>query len=419
MIRVGRVRAAPGRPDGLAGLPPGSAWARFGDEVVVLGAERTWGAVEAAVREGGFRLASPVPRVSRERLHVVVQHGRQFQQLHPRTRVLVDRGRFLLVTLEPRRARQLARAPPTCYGIRPLADGHLVFEVADRDALRGPRLPAIAAVADRLSPERFAATLGHLTAFATRLSTSAPYRQASTWARKALGDLGYRVRSQKVAVGAKGSRNVIAEQRGASADDERGAVIVTAHLDSVNVAGGAAARAPGADDNGSGSAGLLEMARVLAGTSGRHDLRFVLFGGEEQGLLGSRRYVQTLSGVERTRIRAVVNMDMIGTLNSPTPTVLLEGHPVARTVMDGLGRAAATYTGLAVERSLDPFASDHVPFIHAGMPAVLTIEGADTANEAIHSERDTLDRVSAGFALEGLRMNVAFVATALGLSPSP
>jgi Zn-dependent M28 family amino/carboxypeptidase len=89
--------------------------------------------------------------------------------------------------------------------------------------------------------------------------------------------------------------------------------------------------------------------------------------------------------------------------------VLLEGAPVARRVMDGLARAAATYTELRVERSLEPFASDHVPFIQAGVAAVLTIEGADTANTAIHSAQDTPDRIDYGLLLDILRMNVAFV----------
>jgi Zn-dependent M28 family amino/carboxypeptidase len=227
--------------------------------------------------------------------------------------------------------------------------------------------------------------------------------------RQTLGDLGYVVRYQKVAVGGRSSRNVIAERRGQAAAGSRQVVIVTAHLDSINLAGGASAPAPGADDNGSGSAGLLEMARVLA-AAGRHDLRFILFGGEEQGLFGSRRYVQTLTAGERARIRAVVNMDMIGSLNSTTRSVLLEGAALAQRVLDGLARAAATYTALTVERSLKPFASDHVPFIDAGIPAVLTIEGSDNTNTAIHSERDTINRISYDFALEILRMNVAFVA---------
>jgi Zn-dependent M28 family amino/carboxypeptidase len=78
--------------------------------------------------------------------------------------------------------------------------------------------------------------------------------------------------------------------------------------------------------------------------------------------------------------------------------------------------AAALHTGLAVETSMSPYASDHVPFIEAGIPAVLTIEGADGANEAIHTARDTADRIDPGLAVEILRMNAAVVAGHL-LSP--
>ena len=84
----------------------------------------------------------------------------------------------------------------------------------------------------------------------------------------------------------------------------------------MNTAGGANAPAPGADDNASGSAGVLEIARVLIGRSYRHDLSFVLFGGEEQGLFGSRHFVAALTPEERARIVGVVNMDMIGSLNT-------------------------------------------------------------------------------------------------------
>jgi Zn-dependent M28 family amino/carboxypeptidase len=73
-----------------------------------------------------------------------------------------------------------------------------------------------------------------------------------------------------------------------------------------------------------------------------------------------------------------------------------------------------TYTQLAVETSLNPFASDHVPFVSAEIPAVLTIEGADSTNGNVHSGADTIDHVNYDFALEILRMNVAFVANEVG-----
>ena len=78
--------------------------------------------------------------------------------------------------------------------------------------------------------------------------------------------------------------------------------------------------------------------------------------------------------------------------------------------IDDLAAAAATYTGLKVETSFNPFASDHVPFIDAGMPALLTIEGADSANGNIHSANDTLSTLNWPLAAEILRMNAAALA---------
>jgi Zn-dependent M28 family amino/carboxypeptidase len=156
------------------------------------------------------------------------------------------------------------------------------------------------------------------------------------------------------------------------------------------------------------------MSRAFQDHRGEHDLRFILFGGEEEGLFGSKRYVADLPAEERSRILAVVNMDMIGVLNAPTRSVLLEGASLSQGVIDSLGDAAMTYTQLAVETSLRPFASDHVPFIQAKIPAVLTIEGADSTNGNVHSEADTIDHVTYDFALEILRMNVAFVANEVG-----
>jgi Zn-dependent M28 family amino/carboxypeptidase len=107
-------------------------------------------------------------------------------------------------------------------------------------------------------------------------------------------------------------------------------------------------------------------------------------------------------------------MDMIGSFNTAAPEVLIEGHLISQELIDGLALSAMTYTGLQVQTSLNPFASDHVPFIRAGIPAVLTIESADEANQNIHSARDTLNTINYDLALEIVRMNLAFVAEALG-----
>ena len=91
-------------------------------------------------------------------------------------------------------------------------------------------------------------------------------------------------------------------------------------------------------------------------------------------------------------MRAVVHMDMIGRSIRRARPFCWKERPSRSSASTGLAAAAATYTGLAVQTSLNPFNSDHVSFLEKGVPAVLTIEGTDDANDAIHSARDTLDR---------------------------
>lgn len=99
--------------------------------------------------------------------------------------------------------------------------------------------------------------------------------------------------------------NVIAES---PAGDPNNVVMVGAHLDSVNAG-------PGINDNGSGSAAILETAVQMAKVNPRNKLRFALWGAEESGLVGSTRYVGGLSQEEKARIALYLNFDMIGSPN--------------------------------------------------------------------------------------------------------
>ena len=408
-MKVATYRLTPDTPGAPPDLPPEVTWARFGDELLLV-SDETQG---DALRVRGLRERQP--EVERENLHVVVQNGRLFQQENPDARVLVDRGRFLLVELDPVQAHRLEDKGETCYGIKPLGENEVVFEVRDRGAARTAPDAWIQDLIDKVTSATLEADLSHLVSFPTRHSTSDHYADVAAWARDQLEDMGYATQLQDITVDGSPSWNVIADREG-HAPGGRGVVLVTAHLDSININGGPAAPAPGADDNGSGSAGLLEISRAFKDHRGEHDLRFILFGGEEEGLFGSKRYVAGLPAEERSRIQAVVNMDMIGVLNAPTRSVLIEGAPLSQRVVDSLGEAAMTYTQLAVETSLRPFASDHVPFIEAEIPAVLTIEGADSTNGNVHSDADTIEHVTYDFALEILRMNVAFVASEVGMT---
>jgi hypothetical protein len=362
-------------------------WARLGDQVL----EWDPGA------EG--RTGAPA---------LVTQVGRSFQSSHPEVPVLLDHGRHLVIAM-PAAGRAALEEPGDHFHwrIEPLPAGTVVVD-RPRPATRAAD-PLTADLVGQLSQQSFEQELAFLAGLPTRHSLSAGFRQAADRVSDRLTDLGFAVTQQSITVGTGSSLNVVADRPGSGAGDRK-VVLVTAHLDSINIEGGPSAPAPGADDNGSGSAGVLEMARVLARRGWQQDLRMILFGGEEEGLHGSRQYVAGLSDVERSRIRAVLNLDMVGSLNTSAPTTLIEGAPLSSEMIDDLATAAATYTDLAVETSLNPFASDHVPFLDAGIPAVLSIEGADSANANIHSERDVLATVTPELALRILTMDVAALA---------
>ncbi len=392
-------------------LAPGVRWARFGNETLLFSDDDDQQPAARASR--GARVPFREEDVTKEQLHVVVQHGRTFQDHNPEVPVLHDRGRFLLVKLDPAQAEELSKKHETCYGVMPLTENEAVFEVRDRAASRAP-VAFVQNLVDKVNRTSLEQDLEKLVSFHTRHSTSSGFTEAVAFAVQQLEAMGFETREQTVNVQSSTSRNIIADKPGNESTETRKVVIACAHLDSVNLAGGKAARAPGADDNGSGSAGVLEIARAFQEHRALHDLRLILFGGEEQGLFGSRQYVSSLNAAERARIKAVVNMDMIGSKNSDTRSVLLEGSPLSQTVIDGLSEAGATYTQLSIETSLNPFSSDHVPFLNVQIPAVLTIEGADNTNENVHSANDTIDRIDYETAVEILRMNVGFLATQIG-----
>ena len=333
-------------------------------------------------------------QVDRARLHVVIQKGRLFQREHPEVPVLADKGRFLLVDMAPSLARKLAKRKEPCFSVRTLEE----LDAPDRGrnrvafATRGVAepaahapVPAIQALVDRISRAPFEADLADFVALPTRLSTSNHYKTACDLAEQKLASFGLAMSRQAISVDGTPSANVIARRDG-SGPSSRGVIVVSAHLDSVNHEGTAASKAPGADDDGSGSAGVIAIARALKDKTGINDLVFVLFGGEEQGLFGSKHFVRSLSAAQRARVRAVVNMDMIGAAQHRDPRPCC-WRARALAVDDRRARRPPrrpTRRSRSRRRSTPPTAIT-CSFLNKNIPAVLTIEGADGTNEDVHT----------------------------------
>src|SRR3954471_21481849 len=288
---VPRARAAAAAPPPALALGAVSSL-KFGDDMVYCGAGKSWGEFRERASRAQIAIQEHPEEIDRERLHVVIHKGRLFQREHPDIPVLVDKGRFLLVDLDPKRARGIGKGDVPCFSVQPVAalratearSRHRVVFEAARVTAATPD-PVIQEVVNHISRQSYEADLTQLVGFNTRNSTSPQYAAACDFVDHQLAALGYMTSRQAIQLDGSASQNVIAVRQGFG-PASRAVVLVSAHLDSINLEGDAGSSAPGADDDGSGSAGVIEIARALKDHHGHHDLKLVLFGGEEQGLCG-------------------------------------------------------------------------------------------------------------------------------------
>ncbi len=193
--------------------------------------------------------------------------------------------------------------------------------------------------------------------------------------------------------------NTVAEIPGSEKSDE--VVIIGGHLDSWDLG-------TGATDNGTGSMAVLAAARALQklGVRPKRTIRFVLFTGEEQGLNGSKAYVQAHQK-ELDKISGVLVHDS-GT--GKVLTIGLMGNYGVRETMDrALNPLARTKEiGLAEPTLRSEGGSDHVPFDTAGVPGFWCVQDNVDYDKTHHSQADTLDRVRWDDLTEGAQVLAVF-----------
>jgi len=188
-------------------------------------------------------------------------------------------------------------------------------------------------------------------------------------------------------------------------------IVFGAHTDATTSIAGVA---PGADDNASGVAGILEIARVLRQTAyqPKATFRFIGFAAEEAGLRGSTDY----AGRAHSRaqpIKAMINFDMIGyrprgTTQHNFNVVMYDPWPDLAT-LDSL--MAVTYTSLTPGvTTANRTKSDSYPFSQRGIPSVFLFDGGTSV--AYHTQHDIVDSLDLMYAAEIVRTGLA---TALSL----
>jgi aminopeptidase S len=205
------------------------------------------------------------------------------------------------------------------------------------------------------------------------------YRASVDYIQGRLNAAGYTTSLQSFTSGGATGWNLIAEwPRG----DANNVIMAGGHLDSVTAG-------PGINDNGSGSAALLEVALTVASQNYTPDkrIRFGWWGAEERGLVGSTFYVNNLPSAERTRIKAYVNFDMIGSPNPGYFVYSASGQPSGSLALQQTLQAPFATMGVPTELTSVGGRSDHAAFANVGIPIGGLFTGAEVSKTSAQAQK--------------------------------
>ncbi len=283
--------------------------------------------------------------------------------------------------------------------------------------------PALSDLIAGLSGETPVDLDGSQTTLNTRYTFSSQAANAERYVFHYYATLGLDVHYFPWTYGNFSGRNVIAELPG-SEHPER-IWLVGGHLDDISDI--PYSRAPGADDNATGTAVTMLMAAILKNAQPADTIRFVHFTGEEQGQWGSKRYASALRSSGQ-QVMGFLDLDMIGWDGNGDRVIEL--HTGTDAGSNELGTAfidanSRYEQGLTIERKTTSASrfSDHSPFWDNGFPALLAIENFfDDAiprdrNPWYHTAGDQLNRVDLNYVARYGRTALATIALLAGVRP--
>ncbi|UCE17094.1 MAG: M20/M25/M40 family metallo-hydrolase [Gemmatimonadota bacterium] len=215
-------------------------------------------------------------------------------------------------------------------------------------------------------------------------------------------------------------RNIIATLPGTIYPDE--IVAICAHYDSRSDDNWNFA--PGADDDASGTAAVLEMARILSQYGSERTLQFICFGGEEQWMIGSYAYVEERKAAGDNFV-AVINNDMIAyTADGQFEDIEVDCIPETEWLADEVMALASDFVTYPVSKNVGwENVSDHTPFWENEYPAIeLAEDEADDVwggtNPFYHTTGDVIETLNMEFATQIVKMNAAALASLAGVEVS-
>lgn len=298
--------------------------------------------------------------------------------------------------------------------------------------------PDIAGLLNNISRQNLFAYVRALETFGTRhtLSPTEPATFGIGAARRWIYDELRRVGSERLDVRidefpltyggiATTQQNIIATLPGEGTHP--GIIVMMAHYDSrgENPDDGQAP-APGANDNASGVAALIETARLLSARTWQQTIVFAFLAAEEQGTFGSRFFVQDLM-LDGRIIDLAINVDIVGGRPGIPQSLRVfatgpenSPHIYAARYLDTIADMYSPMFTVEIQQAPDREGrfGDHREFLNAGVTAVRLTESVEDTS-AQHNERDSSDRIDYEYLVQVTRLNVAALANMAGAPPAP
>jgi hypothetical protein len=192
--------------------------------------------------------------------------------------------------------------------------------------------------------------------------------------------------------------NVVTEIPGSDPTLRKEYIVLGAHMDHLGMGerhsmGGAEARGqvhPGADDNASGTAMVVELARELKEAKPKRSILLLHFAGEEEGLLGSQYWIQHPTHPLES-VKFMLNFDMVGRLDLKAPKLMMGGLGAPKSALEAAQKMAPTNFTVSVDVGASVGGSDHMSFSQAKIPTFFFFTGI---HGEYHRPTDTADRIN-------------------------
>jgi hypothetical protein len=252
-----------------------------------------------------------------------------------------------------------------------------------------------------------------LSAFHTRHTRSIYIDQVATWLANQFKVFGYTdILLHQYSQNGYQLKNVICTKQGTSNINQ--IMMLCSHYDCcMEQLNDANSRAPGADDNATGIAVILELARILSHIDLKNTIQFVAFSGEEQGYWGSTAYADYIKS-NHINLHRLINLDMVGypppnlaiTVEQDTGNVVSANNQPSQEFAKVMAQMATDYTHLPVALG-EIYGSDYMPFEARGYVVIGVYDDGNNPN--YHRSSDTPDTVNYAYMADVARIALATI----------